>query len=163
MSRHQQHDEPRGDVLVTDHGRWTDRLGRAPIRLTGDLDIATAPQVAQELREALIAEPVVVLDLRAVEFMDVVGMRVIVEASCQARQDGRRVMVERGPEHVDDVFVLTGMDGMIDYLGVGADDGPAARSLTAFIRDVHRKLDARVEARLQAHLQIVRVPEAAHP
>jgi hypothetical protein len=65
--------------------RNADGFGSASVQLSGELDLATAPQVEQTVREARL----VVLDLRELTFMDCAGMRVIVNAAERPRPDPR--------------------------------------------------------------------------
>jgi anti-sigma B factor antagonist len=78
------------------------------VHVAGELDIATAPQLARMLRESLSRAQLVVLDLRELSFMDCSGVHAIVDASSWARRAGRQLVVLRGPAHVDRLFALTG-------------------------------------------------------
>jgi anti-anti-sigma factor len=78
------------------------------------LDLATAPQLEQTLRESHLHAPLVVLDLRDLEFMDCSGVRAIVGASVRARQAGRRLVLLRGPPSVDRMFALTGSSDLVE-------------------------------------------------
>jgi anti-anti-sigma factor len=49
-----------------------------------------------------------VLDLRELAFIDGSGIHAILDAPHQARREGRRLMLVRGPAHVDRVLTLTG-------------------------------------------------------
>lgn len=74
------------------------------VRVAGELDLATSP----ELREALLAAQrdasLVVLDLRDLTFIDSSGIHVIVDAN---RHPHARLVVARGSAWVDRVFTLT--------------------------------------------------------
>jgi anti-sigma B factor antagonist len=83
-------------------------LDAAWVRVTGELDIATAPQLEQTLRKAQLRARRVVLDLRELTFMDCAGINVVVAASNHARQAGVHLVLVRGPSHVDRLFGLTG-------------------------------------------------------
>jgi anti-sigma B factor antagonist len=83
-------------------------LDAAWICVGGELDIATAPRLEQALREAWLCARRVVIDLRGLAFMDCSGLSVIVDAGNRARQTGRRLVLVRGPWHVDRLFALTG-------------------------------------------------------
>ena len=76
------------------------------VHLAGALDIATAPQLEQSLRET--HSRLVVLDLRDLGFIDTAGVHSIVNASAVARREGRRLVLVRGIPSVDRVFALTG-------------------------------------------------------
>lgn len=82
--------------------------GAAWVHAAGELDLATAPQLAQTLREALCAR-LVVLDLRELTFMDSSGVHVILDAARVARQASGRLILVRGPAHIDRLLALTGV------------------------------------------------------
>jgi anti-sigma B factor antagonist len=92
---------PRFDCTLRDGG-----LDAAWVRVTGELDIATAPQLEQTLRQAEAWCHRVVLDLRQLTFMDSAGVHVIVNASVRANAAGRRLVLVRGPSHIDRVLDL---------------------------------------------------------
>jgi anti-sigma B factor antagonist len=79
----------------------------ARLHLAGDLDIATAPALDDALHEAVALAPLVVLDLRDLDFVDVAGVRAVAKARARARRAGRQVVVLRGSPSVDRVFSLT--------------------------------------------------------
>jgi anti-anti-sigma factor len=76
----------------------------------GELDIATADRLDQELRRVEELKPrLLVLDLRSLTFMDSSGVRTILLADTRSRQNGARLTIVRGPEEVDRVFRITGI------------------------------------------------------
>jgi anti-anti-sigma factor len=86
------------------------------VRVAGELDLATAPQLKQTLRVAELRARRVVLDLRELTFIDCAGINAILEASNHARQaDGQLVLV-RGPLHVDRLFTLTGTSDALEII-----------------------------------------------
>jgi anti-sigma B factor antagonist len=82
----------------------TGGLDAAWVRVTGELDIATAPQLGETLRRAEESSQRLVLDLRQVTFMDSAGVHVIVDAGARAGAGGRRLVLVRGPSQVDRVL-----------------------------------------------------------
>jgi anti-sigma B factor antagonist len=91
------------------HCSWADGGPDATwVRLAGELDIATTPQLERALREPRLQARLVVLDLRELAFIDSCGVNAIVDASIRARQVGHRVLLLRGAPGVDRVFTLTG-------------------------------------------------------
>ena len=88
------------------------------IALTGELDVAGSAVVEHEL-DRIRAEDdprAIVLDLRDLEFMDSTGLRLVVLADAQARQDGRRLALVRGNEEVHRVFEITRMTDRLTFL-----------------------------------------------
>ena len=60
------------------------------VRLSGELDIATAGRAEEELRRAEAGEPAVLaVDLGGLTFMDSTGLRLIVAAHSRARDADR--------------------------------------------------------------------------
>jgi anti-anti-sigma factor len=96
---------------------WSESgLGAAWIRVTGELDLATAPRLERTLRAATSRAQLVVLDLRRLEFMDASGAHVIAESTTSAQDHGRRLIVLRGPAHVDALFTLTPAGDQVEVL-----------------------------------------------
>lgn len=82
--------------------------GRTLLRLAGELDLGVTGELETALSDAEAAENgVLVLDLRALTFIDSTGLRVIVAAHARAAEGGRRLVVVRGPAEVQRVFELT--------------------------------------------------------
>ncbi len=86
------------------------------LRLSGELDIATADRVEQELRtvEATDAGQIV-LDLSGLTFMDSTGVRLVLSAHARAQADSNRLSLVRGSPAVQRVFELSGVDGTLPF------------------------------------------------
>jgi anti-sigma B factor antagonist len=70
------------------------------VRLAGELDIATAPALESAQLHALDSGAAsIVVDLERVSFIDSMGMRVLVWAARESREDGDRLRIdcESGP------------------------------------------------------------------
>jgi len=92
------------------------------LSLTGELDVAGAPRVEQELqRIEREAPPTLVLDLRQLAFMDSTGLRLIVAADDRAREQARRLVVVRGSETVQRIIEMTRLHERFEMV-----DDPAA-------------------------------------
>jgi anti-anti-sigma factor len=87
---------------------WRAGYRAAWIHVAGRLDLATLPQLRQALREAVLHDRLVVLDLRDLTFIDSSAVHVILAAAGRAGLEGRRLMLARGPSQVDRMFTLTG-------------------------------------------------------
>ena len=92
------------------------RFGLVSVHVVGELDLSTAPQLDEELREAQLDEHLVVLDLRELAFMDCAGLHVIVDAAERARRARRRLIVLRGVTAVDRIFTLAGVAERIEIV-----------------------------------------------
>ena len=101
----------------------------ACIRVAGELDIATSPQLAQTLSEAALGARQIVLDLRQLTFMDCSGIRVLVDASHHASRSGGRLKLIRGPSPADRVFVLTNVGGTLELVDPDPPDPSAAQGV----------------------------------
>lgn len=103
-------------------------LGGSWVEVAGDVDLTSAPRLERALQTASESARLVVLDLRDVDFLDCSGVHVIVKAAGRLRREGHRLIVLRGPTHVDRVFALTAADGALEFLDVHA-AAPAIREL----------------------------------
>jgi len=90
--------------------------GVVRVALSGELDLAAAPEVERKLREHERDGAVLLLDLRGVKFMDSTGLRVILSADSRARRDDRKLVLVRGPEAVHRVFRLTLLDQRLEFV-----------------------------------------------
>lgn len=91
------------------------------LKLQGDLDLYSSPA----LDDALVAIegekwPTIVLDMRELAFIDSMALRLVMRTQARAEQDGRRVIVVRGPEFLDRVLELSGLAGHLEIV----DDPP---------------------------------------
>ncbi|MGH2743854.1 MAG: STAS domain-containing protein [Thermoleophilaceae bacterium] len=81
----------------------------------GELDLATAPTLADQLTEAERGRPgVLTLDLSGLSFISVAGMRVVLDAARRAKREGRSLVVLNPQPHVRRLFALTAVDRSLD-------------------------------------------------
>ena len=95
---------------------------RMHIAPTGELDIATAPQLEQAISEAT-SEPVseLVLDLRELTFMDSTGLRTLAQANVKAEQAGTALSIWRGPRQIERVLEISGLGPLLPPADAPAD------------------------------------------
>jgi anti-anti-sigma factor len=94
-----------------------DDSGFVSLTLHGELDISSAPQLEDALAEVEAANPpVLVIDLRNLEFMDSTGLRTVVSADARAREQGRRLAIVRGPDSVNRIFSVTRLDERLQMI-----------------------------------------------
>jgi anti-anti-sigma factor len=94
-----------------------DRNGLVHVALRGELDLSSVNKVQEELRRVEAdAPPVVVLDLSKLTFLDSTGLRCLVTADQRARDDGRRVVLVRGPDPVQRVFSITRLEERLEMV-----------------------------------------------
>ncbi len=84
------------------------------LSLSGELDMATAPQ----LRQAVVAAVAdgatdIVLDLAGVSFCDSVGLGIIVGGLKRARGNGGDLRLRSVPPKLVEILALTGLDQAI--------------------------------------------------
>lgn len=79
------------------------------LALSGEVDLATAPVVEDELRRAEASQDLIVLDLRDVSFMDSTGIRMLVAADRRNRERGGALVVVQGSTQVRRLFELSGL------------------------------------------------------
>jgi anti-sigma B factor antagonist len=79
-------DERRGDVQLSREG------DSVTIALSGEIDLATAPRLDAAIREVESGgSTALVVDMSELTFLDSSGLRVLLQASVRARQDGDRL------------------------------------------------------------------------
>ena len=71
----------------------------------------------EELRRIEAGSPAtLVVDLSKLSFLDSTGLRCIVTADERARQEGRRIVIVRGPDAVQRVFAITRLDDRLEMV-----------------------------------------------
>jgi anti-anti-sigma factor len=97
------------------------------IAVSGELDLASSPTLEESLERAFESgTPVVVLDLRKLDFMDSTGLSVLIRAHQTAENAEQRLALVQGPPQVQRLLTLTGVgerlsvvDAPEDALGGG--------------------------------------------
>lgn len=85
------------------------------VRLSGELDMATAPALQEALHAAQHAETShVIVDLRQLTFLDSFGLRILAAADIAGRDGHVKVSFIGGSDSVHGVFELTEMDKRVD-------------------------------------------------
>lgn len=85
------------------------------VAVSGEIDLATAPQVRDALAPREDGETAVVLDLRETTFLDSSGIRVLVEAHRAGEADGIPFSVA-GSAPVRDLLETTGVAGHLELV-----------------------------------------------
>lgn len=85
------------------------------VEVTGQLDVATAPQLRQVLLEAQYGGPSrVLVDVAGIEFVDSFGLGVLIGAHKRARSHEDAVLVLARPsERFAHLLELTGLDSVL--------------------------------------------------
>jgi anti-sigma B factor antagonist len=104
----------------------TDRDNCAVLAVTGELDVATAPQLRQEaVRLASSGCTHLVIDLSGVDFLDSTGLGVIVGVLKRLRTHGGELAVAGAENHVRKVFDITRISDIVSMYDT-ADDACAS-------------------------------------
>jgi anti-sigma B factor antagonist len=93
---------------------------RVRVRLRGELDFATADFVADRLRRLRERHAAVLLDLDELAFIDAGGLRVVLTAAADARNDGWAFAVTRGSAPVRRLVELLDLDGQLPVDGASS-------------------------------------------
>jgi anti-anti-sigma factor len=86
--------------------------------LHGELDIAYAGDLRDQLSFELISGKRVIIDLRRLEFLDITAVRTILEIDIQLRLTGGHLILIRGPKGTDRVFELMGLERRLDFVSL---------------------------------------------
>lgn len=85
------------------------------IALSGEIDMAAVESVDERIRERVDGlAGTVVIDLRAVGFMDSSGLRLVLRLDRDMRERGGRLVVVRGGRRVARVMELSGVDRQLE-------------------------------------------------
>src|SRR5690606_3091768 len=102
--------------------------GRVTVTPSGQIDLATAPALADALRQARSGDASeVVVDLTRVDFMDSAGVRVLIDAARETDRGGGRLYLSGAHGWVARVLEITGVGDFLEVLpGPESDDPPGA-------------------------------------
>lgn len=86
------------------------------LTLSGELDVISAPDLAEQLDElAAEACPRVLLELSGLTFVDSAGVSVLVKAKHEAEANGRQLILRSATEQVHQVFSVVGLADWLAY------------------------------------------------
>ena len=113
--------------MTSEHPYLTIDVTRASevqtIVLAGEADLLGAPKIETALKDASAGEPaLIVIDLKSLTFIDSSGLQALITGHelCHAR--GHELRVVPGPENVQRLFELTGMNEALSFTDAGAVD-----------------------------------------
>jgi anti-sigma B factor antagonist len=87
------------------------------VRLRGELDMSTAPVIAERLSGLGARGEAVLLDLDELAFIDIKGIRLVLAAVEDFQRDGRSLAVTHGSDPVRLIVGLMGVDKYLPYDG----------------------------------------------
>lgn len=89
--------------------------GELQVILSGELDQSQFPRADAALQGALAQSPQhLVVDMRALWFVDSAGIRALLRAYHQARQQGARFSIRAGEGGSRQVLKLAGLDSLVE-------------------------------------------------
>lgn len=98
--------------------------GEVRLAVAGELDIASAPDLRGRIEQFELSHPhTLALDLADVTFMDVSGMRVLLEVAQRAKSRKARFVIHNPRRCASRVFGLTAVDQQLEIV---FDDPPAS-------------------------------------
>jgi anti-sigma B factor antagonist len=107
------------DQLTIDVRREADRV---VVALDGELDMASAPMLQSTIESTAIeGDTMLVLDLRALQFMDSTGLRTILWARDRCQESGRGFALTPGSQQVQRLLAVSGAGDHLRIIA-GADD-----------------------------------------
>jgi anti-sigma B factor antagonist len=94
--------------------------GVATVKFAGELDMASTPEAEGAFQDALTSGASrIVVDLRDLDFMDSTGLTLLVRWDLGARNDGYDLAVVPGPEPIQRLFRITGLDRHFTFKAPG--------------------------------------------
>lgn len=86
-------------MTEVDNSRCAD--GWVVYRIAGDLDVVSAPGASMGIEILELTNPSkLVLDLRDVEMVDSIGLRILVDAAARSRNEGRQLTIVAEPDGI---------------------------------------------------------------
>jgi anti-anti-sigma factor len=93
--------------------------GAVVLTVQGEVDMATVETLGSRLADVCARNEAVTVDLRRVEFLDCLGLRLLVARHHEAAACGCHVDFIQGPPVVERVFELTGTLAELPFVEVG--------------------------------------------
>ncbi|MDA0169519.1 STAS domain-containing protein [Solirubrobacter taibaiensis] len=90
--------------------------GAAAVRVGGELDSITAPQLQQVLDEALDHAQLILVNLREVSFVDSTGLRLLLDATRRSREGHWRLVLVGASAPLERLFALTATRSFVHAL-----------------------------------------------
>lgn len=82
---------------------------RTVLCLHGELDLASAPLLEQEIENAGADAAMIVLDLKELQFIDSTGLRIVLAAHERLQERGQEFALTRGSQQVQRLLTITGV------------------------------------------------------
>jgi anti-anti-sigma factor len=105
--------DPSGfSISVTEQG------GRAVVAITGELDLATSPDLEEVVLGRVDRGQSVLLDLRELQFMDSSGLRILIAAHARAGEGEGEFAIVRPPagSEVEKILGIAGVEQQLQIV-----------------------------------------------
>jgi anti-sigma B factor antagonist len=119
-------DDPTGFTCVL----HAESSSRVRVVLGGELDLCTAPRLAEALSQVTAGAALVILDLSGLTFVDSTGLQVILNARAQLSAAGGRLVLVPGGPQVRRIFEITGIARRFEFASSADHQGLAGLRLT---------------------------------
>src|SRR5690242_987027 len=107
----------------------SDRDHAVVMALGGDLDLVAAPELEELLQASAVSGARVVVDLRALEFIDSSGLAVLSRAAAAAQSEGWELsIVASTSSTVQHIFTVSGMTDVLPFIEDAGSRGTGAVS-----------------------------------
>jgi anti-sigma B factor antagonist len=87
----------------------------ATVAVTGELDVATAPELIAAISALEPGYEELVVDLSACSFFASSGISILLDENARSAGAGFRLVVVKAPPDVQRIFDLTSLDGLITF------------------------------------------------
>jgi anti-sigma B factor antagonist len=115
-------DQPTTQLSTLCSARLVQQSGTATVELLGEFDITCEKPLRDRLEQLVDDETkTLVLDLRALEFIDSAGLRMLIVLDAQAIQDGFDFLVRCDNGNVMRVLKETGLDSVLPLVDPATD------------------------------------------
>jgi anti-sigma B factor antagonist len=96
----------KGEKMTIDHERINQTT--VVLTLTGRLDTASSPLLEQEIKQWGEEIRELILDFAGLSYISSVGLRVLLHAKKEMKQEGRTLTIKNMGTSIRDVFEMTG-------------------------------------------------------
>jgi anti-anti-sigma factor len=90
--------------------------GTARLTVSGELDLATVPQLKAEVQTALRTTQRLLIDLSGLTFVDSSGLSLLIKLNERANSEGWTLRLTRPSGKTFSVFTITGADANLPFI-----------------------------------------------
>ena len=123
--------DPDADLVFASYV-LSDRPGAATLMMVGELDLVTAARARVAIRRAQCDTPTLICDLGDVWFVDLAGLRVLIDATRWATRSGRRLAIANSPPIVPRMLRILQLEHALRIVAPRAETGRRIRRIAAW-------------------------------